>query len=383
MKKIKSVVSLLVAGSFIFFSIANSIACTVLIIHDANGATYQGRTNEFAGMQPDRLVYFPAGTQIVSVKPNGDQGLSFNTKYAILGATLHGMTPNAKQDTLHEAVNDQGMTFTVNAFTANKSAQLDANAQNVLSIVDVGHWALGNFQNVAQVKQALQNKEVSIWLPKIAIMGNLEAPVHFALFDKTGAGIVLEFMNGQVQVYDNEVGVMTNYPPFPWHLENINNYAHLTNVDKNTGQFGKVKVTAFDSGNALASLPSSQTSPDRFIKAAYYSTYIEKAKTPKLAIQNLAHVMNNFDRPMNISIDLPGTANSGEGPPSKEPTSEATYFTVLNDLANHKYYIRTINAINYSSFDLNKLSSLKQVTVVSWDALNATEGGDATNLFFK
>ena len=382
MKKIKSLASLLVAGSLVFSSVGNSIACTVLITHDANGATYQGRTNEYAGMQPDRLTYYPSGSKIESMKPNGQSGLTFNTKYAILAATLHGMVPGTKQDFVHEGVNDQGMTFTVNALMGNKSAQLDANAQNVLAVTDMGTWALGNFQNVAQVKQALQNKEVSVWLPKIPSMANLEAPVHYALFDKTGAGIVIEFWNGEVQVYDNQVGVMTNNPTFPWHLENLNNYAQLTNVDKNTGQFGNVKVNAYDSGNALANLPGSETSPGRFIKAAYYSTYIEKAKTPKLAIQNLAHVMNNFDRPVNITIDMPGTGSKAEGASSK-PTSEATFFTVLNDLNNHKFYIRTIYAINFSSFDLNKLAVLKQTKVVTWDALNATEGGDATGLFLN
>jgi choloylglycine hydrolase len=383
MKTLKTLSSFLIAGSLIFTSIGNAMACTVMIIHDANGATYQGRTNEYAGMQPDRLTYFPAGTKIESVKPDGQQGLSFQTKYAILGATLFGMTPNAKQDIVHEGVNDQGMTFTVNALTGNRSAQLDTNTPNVLSGADVGAWALGNYSNVAQVKQALQNKEVNIWLPKVASMANLELPAHFALFDKTGAGIVIEFMNGQVQVYDNPVGVLTNNPPFPWHLENLNNYAQLTNVDKNSGQFGNYKVNAFDSGNALGNLPGTETSPGRFVKAAFYSTYVEKAKTPQLAIQNLAHVMNNFDRPMNITIDMPGTGSKGEGTASSKPTSEATYFTVLNDLANNKFYIRTIYAINFSSFDLKKLAAVKQVKVVTWDKLNATDGGDATSLFLN
>ena len=383
MKKMKTISSLLVASSLIFASIGNSIACTVMITHDANGATYQGRTNEYAGMQPDRLTYYPAGTKIESMKPDGQQGLSFNTKYAILGATLHNMVPNAKQDFVHEAVNDQGMTFTVNALTGNTSAQLDANTQNVLAATDMGTWALGSYANVAQVKQALQNKEVNIWLPKIPSMANLPTPAHFALFDKSGAGIVIEFMNGQVQVYDNQVGVMTNNPTFPWHLENLNNYAQLTNVDKNSGQFGNVKVNAYDSGNALANLPGSETSPGRFIKAAYYSTYIEKAKTPKLAIQNLAHVMNNFDRPMNITIDLPGTGSKGEGTASSSPTSESTYFTVLNDLENNQFYIRTIYAMNFSRFDVRKLAAIKDVKVVTWDQLNATDGGDATYLFLQ
>jgi choloylglycine hydrolase len=382
MKKTKSLTSLLVASALVISSIGNSLACTVLITHDANGATYQGRTNEYAGMQPDRLTYFPSGSKIESMKPNGQPGLTFNTKYGILGATLYGMIPGAKQDFVHEAVNDQGMTFTVNALMGNRSAQLDANAQNVLAVTDMGAWALGNFKNVAQVKQALQNNEVSVWLPKIPSMANLEAPVHFALFDKTGAGIVIEFLNGQVQVYDNQVGVMTNNPPFPWHLDNLNNYAQLTNVNKNTGQFGNVKVNAYDSGNALANLPGSETSAGRFIKAAFYSTFIEKAKTPKQAIQNLSHVMNNFDRPLDITIDLPGTGSKAEGA-SALPTSESTYFTVLNDLNNHKFYIRTIYAINFSSFDLAKLAAIKEVKVVSWDKLNATEGGDATSLFFN
>ena len=382
MKKIQSLTSCLVASALIFSSIVSSMACTVLITKDANGATYQGRTNEYAGMQPDRLTYYPPGSKIESMKPNGQSGLTFNTKYAILAATLHGMISGSRQDFVHEGVNDQGMTFTVNALMGNKSANLDASAPNVLAVTDMGTWVLGNFQNVAQVKQALQKKEVSVWLPKIPSMANLEAPVHYAVFDKTGAGIVIEFLNGQVQVYDNQVGVMTNNPPFPWHLENLNNYAQLTNVDKNTGRFGNVKVNAYDSGNALANLPGSETSPGRFIKAAFYSTYIEKAKTPKLAIQNLAHVMNNFDRPVNITIDLPGTGSKAEGA-SSVPTSEATFFTVLNDLANNQFYIRTIYAMNFSKFDLRKLASIKQVKVVTWDKLNATDGGDANYLFLQ
>ncbi|MEI6660208.1 MAG: linear amide C-N hydrolase, partial [bacterium] len=72
----------------------------------------------------------------------------------------------------------------------------------VLSAMDFGPWALGNFQNVAQVKPALAKKEVSIWLPPLVILGNLKAPIHFALWDKTGAGIVVEFSDGKVNVSD-------------------------------------------------------------------------------------------------------------------------------------------------------------------------------------
>lgn len=186
----------------------------------------------------------------------------------------------------------RGLTFTANAMINNASPQVVADPTKILSMADLGTWALGNYKTVAQVTQALQDNAVEIWLPQIPSMGNLLAPAHLALFDKTGAGIVIEFIDGKTTVFDNPVGVMTNDPHFPWHLENLNNYANLSNVDKNTGKFNRLTVNSHDSGNALAGLPSTQTATGRFVKAAYYSNYARPAKSPAEAIQSLSHVMN-------------------------------------------------------------------------------------------
>jgi penicillin V acylase-like amidase (Ntn superfamily) len=78
----------------------------------------------------------------------------------------------------------------------------------------ISHQALGSFQNVEQVKQALKNKEVDLWLPKIASMGDLVTPLHFAMYDKKGGSIVIEFDYG-IHVYDNPSYVMTNDPSIP------------------------------------------------------------------------------------------------------------------------------------------------------------------------
>ncbi len=46
MKKIKSLASLLVASSLVFSSVGNTFACTALMVADANGNGYYGRTME-------------------------------------------------------------------------------------------------------------------------------------------------------------------------------------------------------------------------------------------------------------------------------------------------------------------------------------------------
>jgi penicillin V acylase-like amidase (Ntn superfamily) len=39
-------------------------------------------------------------------------------------------------------------------------------------------------------------------------------PLHYAITDKAGNGLVVEFQNGKKQVYDNPVNVLTNGPIF-------------------------------------------------------------------------------------------------------------------------------------------------------------------------
>ena len=377
----KTIISALIAG--LSLSPIPSIACTMLSYTDAKGNMYVGRTNEYPGMLPDELTYYPVGTRIESVTPDGKQGHVFKTKYAIIGATLKGMVPNAKQDTLHEAMNDQGLSISILEFTENSELKVTAAPDKVLSATDLGTWALGSFSSVRELTAALQKNEMQFWLPRIKSMGNVIAPMHFSIVDRNGDAVVIEFTDGKLNIYQNTVGVLTNDPSFPWHVKNLNNYAGLTNIDKNSGQFNKYKANAPDAGIALRGLPSSNISPDRFIKAAYYSNFAEKAKTPDGAILTLSHVMNNFDRPAGITVDKPSASSVGESVASKKPTSEVTFFTALKDLNRGLFFIRTIDMMNYVKFDMNKLSSVKTVKAVSFSAFLKTSNMNADDLFLK
>jgi len=378
----KTITASLVYAALILSSISTSSACTTMMMQDANGNAYEARTMEWGGALPDSLNYFPTGLPIQSLTPDGKPGLSFKTKHGFVAVSIKNLSSNPKQVTVAEGANDQGLSLSLNAFFGASVPVVDSDDSKVLSALDFGAWALGNFQNVAQVKQALQNKEVSIWLPPIALVENKTAPIHFALWDKTGAGIVVEFSNGKVNVYDNPVGVMTNGPEFPWHLENLNNYAQLSNVDRNNGTFGSLKVNPPDGGNALAGVPSTQIASGRFVKAAFYTTYARKAKTPAEAIQTMSHVINNFDRPYDLSIDPPGS-NAEAAAAAPGVGGEVTLFTTMNDLAQNQFYIRSINAMNFSRVDIPKLAVVKEFKKVSLDEVAQLNGADATALLLK
>ena len=342
-------------------------ACTALMITDQQGNAYSAKTMEYAVPLPFAMSYVPAGTKVVSVAPGNKPGLSFETKYPVLGVGAN-VGVGSGLNMLAEAANDQGLSVSSNEMPGSQSPTgAGSDAAKAVASTDLALYLLGNFKSVAEVKAALVDGSVSVWLPEIPLMGNLVAPLHYILFDKTGAGIVIEYLDGKQNIHDNPVGVVTNAPDFPWHLQNLNNYAQLSNVDKNTGQFGQLKVGAPDSGNALDNLPSSQISAGRFVKAAYYTQFVRKADSPEDAVITLGHIMNNFDRPYDLSIDK---GYSAEGGKPGSTTSEVTLFTWMNDKSRNLYFLRTIDALNFAQFEIDKLSPIKKVVTVPMDKIN-------------
>ena len=376
--KLETLVARLLAGCMMWS--ASGFACTAMVITDANGAAYNGKTFEFSYPVPLNMEYVPAGTKIRSKTPSGKTGMEFSTKYPVLGLGMLALS-RANQDTIVEGINNQGLSLSSNEFNHSKApANLGAEDQKILAATDFAMWVLGNFQSVEQVKQALLSGEAKIWLPKVPFMGNAATPLHYGIFDKTGAGIVVEYAEGQQNIYDNEVGVMTNIPEFSWHLKNLNNYAFLNNVDRNEGQFNQFKVSAPDSGNALVGVPSDQTSCGRFVKAAYYTQFVRKAKTPDDAIITLAHILNNFDRPYDLSMDPPGAV--GDGPALTTTSSEVTLFTWMSDKTRNRFYLRTIGSYNFTMIDMNALAAETQIKKIPIEAFHAVTS-DSSRLFLK
>jgi penicillin V acylase-like amidase (Ntn superfamily) len=352
-------------------------ACTTILVTDASGRAYHGRTLEFSVLLPMDMTYFPAGTKVISSTPAGNQGLTFDTKYPILGMSFQ-VLPSAKQVTFAEGINDQGVSFSANWLTGTDSPTVGQDDARILAASDFGAWVQGNFKTVAEVKEAITNGQTEIWVPASPLDPKAPLPLHYAINDKTGNSIVVEFTDGKPNVYDNPVGVLTNGPFFPWHLQNLQNYT-FTNVDKNTGQLGKLQLATQDGGSALTALPSAETSQGRFVKAAFYANYVRKAKTPDEAVVTLAHLMNNFDRPYDLTVDEAG--GTGDGVRSSSTSSEVTTWTTLQDLSRNLLYFRSIEAMNWAVIDMGKLKDVKQIKTVSTSDVDKA-GADSFKLFY-
>ncbi|AVU11540.1 MULTISPECIES: linear amide C-N hydrolase [unclassified Halomonas] len=338
------------------------LACTSLLYGDSNNQFYAGRTLELPMELPYKVSYYPAGATFGS-QADKHHVLDFTGQNAFLSI---GMPDPVSGDVkVVEGVNEKGLTFSLLAFSsAEGPIDMVDNTQAVLSAIDLGEWTLSQFGTVAEVKEALEEQPVMI--TSLLPHGLMKTPFHYALHDATGKSIVIEFANGEKNIIDNPLGVMTNGPEFSWHMTNMNNYTFMSNIDQSKLEINGVKLEQPDSGIATAGLPASNTSVGRFVRAVYYSHFAEKADDADSAITTLSHVMNNFDRPRGITIDnrfrdsvenitAPGVHHN------RVYTSEYTTWISLTNLHERQLYIRTYDSLNYIRFDLDDLSDVEEI----------------------
>lgn len=93
-------------------------------------------------------------------------------------------------------------------------------------------------------------------------------PLHWMISDEKDC-IVLEQTKEGVNVYDNPIGVLTNNPPFWYHLTNINNYLNLTSKDAKNRFSDKIELSEYSKGMGAIGLPGDNSSASRFIRAAF------------------------------------------------------------------------------------------------------------------
>ncbi|WOE33235.1 MULTISPECIES: linear amide C-N hydrolase [unclassified Acinetobacter] len=333
-----------------------SFACTSLRIFDLHGNVYHGRTLEFPESPLiTNFTYFPQGHLFQHLAPDDSLGLSYSAKYPIMALTMP-----KNQHELHdclEGVNAAGLSFSLNMYHHQGLKSLDpAQYSHSIPYEALGEWGLANFATIEELRIGLD--QVNVWSGIIDILG-LNSPFHFVFYDKTGTSIVIEIKDGELIVYNNPTGVMTNGPEFPWHLTNLHNYTQLSNIDVPSSTIGGICLTQPDSGIATQNIPASNTSVGRFVKAFYYASFANKVADPHEQLVELSHIMNNFDRPKNSS--LVHTVQDGKPLIARE----YTVWTALTDLSRGLLYVREYSQLNYQKYAFSDFEQQQQLYSVA------------------
>lgn len=328
------------------FSPIASQACTSFLLKGNDAGFVYGRTMEFGLPLKSQLTVIPRGLAMPGVGVDGKPGtgLNWTSKYAVAG--MNALNLPVLVDGMNEKGLVGGLLNAPNTAVFQNVPQTES-AKSIAS-VQILIYALTNFSTVEEVKAGFE--QIKVNRSTIPAYNNQSAPVRMTLHDAQGKSLVIEYLKGELVMTDNPTGVMTNDPPFREQLNNIGQYANLTNVEKDPVVINGVSYVPPSSGSGLHGLPGDYLSTSRFIRALFLSKSAPTTYTTSQQTNTAWHILGSFDIPPG-AISLPASNAYGGGAGGVEITEWST----VADNKNLMYYVKMFDSINVNAFDLKKI----------------------------
>ncbi|WP_052251921.1 linear amide C-N hydrolase [Allofrancisella guangzhouensis] len=337
--------------------ISQSIACTAVTLVDIKQNVVSGRTMEWGFDWDWKVIYIPKNTEQSLTAPANLRlpAQTYKSKYSILGTGIK----NDHQTILIDGQNDQGLSISANylpSFTQYQEVSKDND--KYMSILEFTTFILSEFTNVKQAKQVL--KEYKVWSDSTTMVDGISPELHFLITDKQGNGLVVEYIDGEVKLYDlnSNVKVMTNAPTYDWHLINLRNYLNLSNktivkvkisdfIDNKDKQKTIQDINGLGEGNGFLGLPGDYSPSSRFIKIAMLAYYANNENpSQESLVTKVAHILHNVDIVKGTIVEKIGD----------KTLYDHTAYTVIKDLDKNLLYLSSYsNPTNSVVISLNKL----------------------------
>jgi len=266
-------------------------ACTYFTLPQVDGEYVVGRAMEF-------MEAFPSSWWLLKTHPV--ESNAFATKYGYIGvsaripasyATKMGLPQflaKAKNmgklgdwanllDMTSEGMNTEGLAASALVFSQAKFQERQPATDHRIQLpyMELLPFILGRYATVNETLHALRH-DVLVYNPYPTLIPS-GYKFHYGLADAQGDHAIVEYLNGELSVTLNGVGVLTNQPDYNWHLRNLNNFVHLNpsamwvdpamQVNSNT-EVGVVPRVAMHGQNLLG-LPGDYTPAGRFVRTFY------------------------------------------------------------------------------------------------------------------
>ena len=252
--------------------------------------------------------------------------------YALIGmATVADGYPLYYEATNEKGLSMAGLNFPGNAFYPGETA----GKENIAPFEFIP-WVLGQCDDVQQARELLQR----INLVNVPFGQEFPlSPLHWMIADRD-ACIVVESMKDGLHIHENPACVMTNNPPFPMQLMNLNNYMHLS-CEPAVNRFGgNIPLQAYSRGMGAMGLPGDLSSMSRFVRAAFVRANSLCGESEEESVSQFFHIL--------------GAVEQQRGCVRLEKGNEITVYTSCCNTDKGIYYYTTYDNRCITGVDMHK-----------------------------
>lgn len=245
-------------------------------------------------------------------------GQTLQNHHAILGMALVAEA----YPLYYDGMNEKGLAMAGLLFPENAVYHSPVSGKDNIPSWAFIPWVLGQCEGVKDAENLLKRVNITDVPFSEAL---LPSPLHWMIADQERS-IVVESTAVGLQVYENPVGVLTNNPPFPFHLENLNRYLNLTAEEPENRFSSHIELKPFSRGMGAMGLPGDWSSVSRFVRGAFVLSH--SVSQEKEDVSQFFHILGAVEQPR-------GCVHLGE------ESYEKTIYSCCCDLRQGIYYYKT------------------------------------------
>lgn len=300
--------------------------CTAAVYHTKN---------HYFGRNLDQAQSFPLSVAVIPRNyPLKLRNLPTIEKHLAIVGTAY---MNEGYPLLYDAINERGVGMAGLLFPDNASFQDLKEGMDNICEFEFMPWILSQSSSMEDVRNLLSRAN----LTKQPYSESLPiSPMHWIVSDGETA-VVVEPMKEGLCVYDNPLMVLTNNPPFPYHMENINNYMNLTSAIPTNRFSDKLDLKEFSFGFGGIGLPGDISSGSRFVRACFtlFNSVVED-DSEGASVSQFFHILQN-------ECQVHGLATVEDG-------YETTIYSSCGNLEQGVYYYTTYENSHVNAVDMHR-----------------------------
>lgn len=237
----------------------------------------------------------------------------------------------------YDAVNEKGLGMAGLNFVDSAAYGKSAPGVDNIAQFELIPWVLGQCADVGEVRALLAHTNVtgtpfSSRLPT--------ALLHWLIADRDGA-VVLEVTADGPHLYDDPAGVLTNEPPFPQQMFQLNHYMSLSPGTPENRFAPSLPLRAYSRGMGAIGLPGDLSSQSRFVRAAFVRANSRSGEGESESVSQFFHILGSVEQQRGCDI-LPGGA------------CEITIYTSCANATRGIYYYTTYENSRLTAVDMHR-----------------------------
>ena len=119
--------------------------------------------------------------------------------------------------------------------------------------------------------------------------------LHWIIADEKEA-ITVESVTEGLKIYENAPGVLTNNPPFPMQMFQLNNYMQLSSRQPENLFSDRLSLETYSRGMGALGLPGDLSSASRFVRVAFTKLHARSGEGEADSVGQFFHILGSVEQ---------------------------------------------------------------------------------------